>query len=83
MTSIPTNPDTRLRRKEAADALVRPVFLSQTRRWLPRRPVAAAHHTPCLEEFRVTRGPICLNWAHSRLSPPRQHTSELDVQHTI
>jgi hypothetical protein len=83
MTTIPTNPDTRLRRKEAADALRAAGFPVSDKTLATKATRCGGPPYALFGRVPLYTWSDCLNWAQSRLSPPRRHTSESDVQHTV
>jgi hypothetical protein len=80
MTTIPTNPDTRLRRKEAADALRAAGFPVSDKTLATKASRGGGPPYRLFGRVPLYRWGDALAWAEGRLSGPRRSTSEGDVQ---
>ena len=78
MTTIPTNPDTRLRRKEAADALRAAGFPISDKTLATKASRGGGPPYRLFGRVPLYRWGDSLAWAEGRLSAPRRSTSEAD-----
>jgi hypothetical protein len=81
MSSIPTDPNTLLRRRQTAEALTAAGYPTAETTLATKVTRGGGPPYRCYGRIPLYRWGDALAWAEARLSAPRSSTSEADAQH--